>query len=101
MWTKVKAVAASIWTDVVDTYKRTKVFLLGILALVVYIEWQKIKTTWLVKSGQAEVKSDNKQDASLTKTEQVDNQQAEALVAQANQLPSTEQPVTEDWYKKD
>ena len=96
MWTKVKAVAASVWADLKDTYQRTKVFLLGILALAAYIEWNKIKTAWLVKSGQNEIKSDNKQDASLAKAEQTDNQQADALVEKAQ----NEDNPGNDWYVK-
>lgn len=100
MWTKVRAVAAGVWADLKDTYQRTKIFLLGILALVAYIEWNKIKTAWLVKSGQNEIKSDNKKDASLAKAETSDSSEADALIEDAKELPNTEQTVADDWNTK-
>ena len=100
MLAKVKAVAASVWADIVDTWKRVKIFALGIAGLVIYIEWEKIKATWLLKSGQAELKSDKKEDASLAQTESSDNSQANALEQQAKELPSKEGPITDDWNTK-
>lgn len=96
MWTKIKAVLVPVWVDCIDTYKRIKIFLLAAAALAVYLEWQKIKALWLVKSGQKEISSDNKQDVSLAKAEQTENKQADALVEKAQ----NEDNPGNDWYVK-
>ena len=49
-----------------------------------------------LKSGQNEIKSDNKQDASLAKVEQAENKQADALVEKAQ----SEDNPGNDWYVK-
>lgn len=101
MWAKIKAVAATIWADICNTYQRTKVFLLGFVVLLVYIEWEKIKTILLVKGAQKEISTDKKEDQTLAQKEATDNTQADVLVKEAQGLPSTETPVTDNWYEKD
>src|SRR5208282_1769778 len=83
VWAKLKVLGGTVWADTCDTWKRVKIFALAILAVIVYFEWEKIKALWLVKSGQAELKSDNKQDAQLKAKEDSDNEQADALVKKA------------------
>ena len=100
MLNRIKLALSLVWTDLVDTYKRVKILLLAILAAIVYLEWRKIKEALLVYSGQKEIKTDNKQDQDLKSKENSDNQQADALQKQAQDLPKQEQPIDEDWYKK-
>lgn len=102
MIAKLKAILSSIWADIVDTYKRIKIYFLGILAILAVIEWQKIKEALLAYGAQKDVSKAKKQDQTLSQQESAENQQANTLVQQANKLPSQEQPVTDvDWYKKD
>jgi hypothetical protein len=98
---KLKILASKVWADLVDTYERVKIILLAILAAIIFFEWQKLKAMWLVKSGQNEIKSDQKQDAKLAQLAQNASDQGDRIQQQANQLPNQEQPVGEDWYKKD
>lgn len=95
MLSKLKAVLISVWADVCDTYKRVKVYLLALLAIVAIWEWRKIKEALLVRMGQKQIDSANKQDQKLSAQEAQENQQAEALVKK-----SGNEPAEDDWYKK-
>lgn len=66
MLSKLKAVLISVWADVCDTYKRVKVYLLALLAIVAIWEWRKIKEALLVRMGQKQIDSANKQDQKLS-----------------------------------
>ncbi len=95
MLSKLKAVLATIWADIVDTYKRVKVYVLALLAIVAIGEWQKIKAALLVKFGQKQIDSANKQDQKLATQEAQENQQADALVKK-----SGNESAEDDWYQK-
>lgn len=96
MLVKLRATLSSIWSDIVDTYKRTKVLLLAVLAAIVYLEWEKIKAALLVYSGQKELSGDKKEDQALATQESSDNQQANTLANKAKDEPNP----GDDWYKK-
>jgi hypothetical protein len=87
--------------QLVDIWNRSKIFLLAIVSLVVYFEWQKIKEYLLLYIGQKEIQSDKKEDRVLETKENSENDQANALVQQANNLPKQEGPVSDNWYEKD
>jgi len=101
MLTKAKALLAIMGNQIADIWNKSKIYLLGIVAIIAALEFQKIKAALLVYAGKKEIQKDQKQDDVLAKTESTDNAQADALVKDAENLPSTEKPVTEDWYKKD
>lgn len=96
MWAKLKVLGGVVWADACDTWKRIKVFVLAAAAVVIYFEWTKLKAFLLVKSGQAELKSDNKQDAQLKAKEDSDNSQADALAKKAQNEPNP----GDDWNTK-
>lgn len=96
VWTKLKVLRSALWSDTIDTYKRVKILLLAILGAVIYFEWAKLKALWLVKAGQSELKSDNKQDQALAQKENQDNQQADVLVTKAQNEPNP----GDDWNTK-
>ena len=95
METKLKAALAAIWADIVDTYKRVKVFLLAILGIVIYFEWERIKAALILYAGKKQIQSDQKQDQVLAQKEASDNQQADALVQKAQ----NEENPGDDWYE--
>jgi len=95
MWNKVKVILNSVWSDVCDSYKRIKIYLISLVALIAIWEWRKIKATLLVKLGQKEIYSDKKEDEVLAQKENNANSQADALVKKASQENSDD-----DWYKK-
>lgn len=95
MLSKLKAVLVSVWADICDTYKRVKVYVIAILAVIAIWEWQKIKAVLLVKFGQKQIDSANKQDQKLATQEAQENQQADALVKK-----SGNEPAEDDWYQK-
>jgi hypothetical protein len=99
MWSKIKTFTLAIWTDLVDTYQRSKLALLGILMLAIYFGWERIKEWFIAYSGQKEINKDKKEDSVLAATENKDNVQADALIQQAKDLPSQQPSVTSDWYK--
>ena len=96
---KLKAIWTLVTSQLADLWNRSKVFLLAIAALILTLEWEKIKETVLVYLGQKEIKSDQKQDSTLAATEKKDSDTADALVQQAQQLQQQAPPVTADWYK--
>lgn len=99
MTSKVKAFLQSVWNDLVDTYKRIKVFLLGLVAIIVLIEWQKIKAILLIYLGKKQLQSAQKEDQILATSADQANKQADALVQQAEQLPTQKQTIPENWYE--
>jgi len=102
MLVKLKAIAATVWADVVDTYKRCKIILLAVGACIVYLEFNKIKEALLVSGEKKEMASDNKQDQALATKEKTENDAANVLVADANKLgQQSTTPVDPDWYEKD
>ncbi len=100
MLQKVKTFLSTVWAEIVDTYEKVKVPLLAVLGLVVFIKWEYIKSLLTVYFANKELTSGKKEDAVLSNTETTENNQANALVKAAEELPKTETTVTEDWYKK-
>ena len=101
MVAKLKALWAIIKVQLADIWNRSKMVLLAIVAVVVAIEWQKLKEWLMVQQGKKELQKDNKQDVALASSEAAENKQANALIQQAEALPGQEQPVSDDWNTKD
>jgi hypothetical protein len=70
-------------------------FLLAIAALVIALEFQKLKEFLLVYMGQKQIDNAKKEDSTLATKETTENTQANALVQKAK-----DEPVDADWYKK-
>lgn len=100
MLDKAKAILATIKAQAADIWNRSKMFILAIAGIILAIEFQKIKDFFLVYAGQKEIKKDQEKDQNLAKQEKEANDQANALIEQAKQLPSQQEPVSEDWYTK-
>lgn len=101
MVAKIKAFLAVVWADTKDTWGRIKIYVLAILAVIVTLEFQKIKDALLAYSGKKEIQNDQKKDQTLAIQEKTDNDAADQLVKDAEALPSQTQPITdENWYKK-
>jgi hypothetical protein len=101
MLAKVKAFFVTLKTQLADIWNRSKIFILAVGALIVALEFQKIKEALLVYAGKKEIQSDNKKDTVLADQENKANSQADALVQQAKDLPGQETQVKPDWYKED
>lgn len=99
MSAKIKAFLATVWADTVDTWKRVKLYVLGILAIVAVLGFQKIKDAFLAYSGKKEIENDQKKDQTLATQEKKANDSADQLVKEADALPSQEQPVKDGWEK--
>lgn len=100
MLAKLTALWTTFKTDMGDTWQRSKIFVFAIGALIVALEFQKLKEFLLVWLGERQIKSATKQDATLAATEKKDSQAADVLVAQAQELPSQETAIGDDWNKK-
>lgn len=96
MLDKIKILLKTIWTDICDTWKRVKIYLLALLAIIGVIEWEKIKVTLIMLSAQKETNSSKKEDQVLSQKESSENNQANALVNKAKNEPD---PGT-DWNLK-
>lgn len=92
---KLKSFLSTAWSDICDTYKRVKIYLLAALAIVAVWEWRKIKAALLVKMGQKEVDSSKKEDQDLANKEKSANDQADVLVKKSENENSDD-----EWYKK-
>jgi len=102
MLSKLKALWAIVIAQLADVWNKSKMYILAILGIIAALEWRQLKEWIIAYSGSKEIKKDQKADATLATTEKTDNDAANALVQQAEQLPTQQQPVTdEDWYKKD
>lgn len=95
MLTKLKAIWATVWADICNTYQRIKIYLLGILAIIAFFEWQKIKAAFLVYTSKKEMASDKKEDGVFAQKEKTADQDADALTEKAKNEPNS----GDDWYK--
>lgn len=100
MITKLKALWALVKPRLAAFWDNARLFIIAIGALIFALEYTKLKEYFLVKGGQKEIANATKQDATLANTETQDNNAANALIQQAQQLPTTEKPITPDWYEK-
>jgi len=99
MLNKIKFFLSALWAQVGDIWNRSKIFILALATTLVYLEWNKIKEAFATLAAQREMKKDNNKDQGLSNTENTDNNQANALVNQSNDLPNQDKPATDDWYK--
>lgn len=95
MLSKIKAIADIVWVDVKDTYSRCKIVLFAIGALILALEFQKLKDFLLVYFGQRQLKETEKADTDLALEENTANDEANALEQKAKQ-----ETTDNDWYKK-
>ncbi len=100
MLTKLKAILSAIWSDTKDTWARIKIYVLAIGALVIALEFRKLKEFLITYQGKKEIQQDKKQDAQLADKEKNANDASNALVQEANNLPNQQPPITDDWNKK-
>jgi hypothetical protein len=98
---KVKVIWAAILAELKDIWNRGKMVLLALLALIGIVEFKKIQEWLLAYMAQKELKSANNKDQTLATSEKADNDAANTLVQDANDLQSLKKPVTSDWYKKE
>jgi len=99
MLAKLKAAWTIAKSQLADIWNRSKVFVITVGALILALEFQKIKEALLVYAGKKEIQKDKKEDQALATQEKTENAQADAMVKEAQQLPGQEPPVQPDWYK--
>ncbi len=100
MMNSIKIFLTALKLDLVDTWNRCKILVFAILAVVGFIEWDKIKAILLTYAANKEMKSDNAQDQVLSTQEDAAKAQAAALVKDAQNLPNQQTQVSQDWYVK-
>jgi|ERR1035437_1169885 hypothetical protein len=96
---KLKVLWATVKNQSKDIWNRSKMFIIAIGAIILAIEFQKIKQALIVYAGKKEIEKDKAKDSVLASQENTANAQADALVQKAQEEPSKEQPVSDDWYK--
>jgi hypothetical protein len=92
-WTRLQADLKFMWAN-----DRVFLFIFGVL--IVIAKGSSIMIGLLAAKSKAEVTVASKESAVLKAQEDADNAKADALVKQANDLPSQQKPVADDWYKK-
>lgn len=101
MLAKLKSYVSTAIIPLSVIWDQIRGFVIAIGAIIVAIEFNKIKEYLLVKAGAKEISKAKSQDQSLANQEQSNEQKADTLVKQAEQLPGQENPVDVNWYKKD
>lgn len=96
-WQNFEAKARQDWKIIWDSGKGF-FFAAGILILIV--KFRDIIIDILLNSAKRLFSNATKKDAVLDNQETKDNNAANALVDQANKLPSNETPTSDDWNKK-
>lgn len=96
-WVRIRDLAekdmATLWSE----YK-TPLILFG--SVILTIKFRQWLIDLIVSSSKKLFENAQKQDQALQNEENKNSAQADALVKEANDLPSTEKPVDENWYKK-
>ena len=92
-----KAKASQDWKDIWNSDKAF-FFLAG--AIVLIIKFREVLISLLLSSTKHISDESKAEDATLAKKEDTANTQADALVKQADQLPTQEPPVDPDWSNK-
>lgn len=90
---KLKADVSYLWAN-------NRIFLIGFGVLIILAKGASLLMDFLAWRSKQLVDSTVKQDDVLKKQEDAAKSQADALVKRANELPSQEKPVSEDWNKK-
>lgn len=99
MKAKLQALLSGISKDLLDTWQRSKIILLAIVAAIVYLEFNRIKEALTVVTAKNEIKNTESKDKQLAQEEVDANQKADTLVKEAQNLSNQNSPVKEDWYK--
>lgn len=90
---KLKMDPKTLWND-------HKVFLICFGALILIVKFRDVLIDILVASAKSLLKDTKAKDAVLANEEQKAKDDADALVRKAKEEPLKEQPVDDDWYKK-
>ena len=100
MMDKIKSMFVAFKADMGDTWKRLKIVVIAIGAILVAIEFGKIRDFIISFMGKRELKQADKKDENLKKEESDLNTKANKIIADADALPSQEKPVGLDWNKE-
>ena len=84
--------ASKLWSE-------NKFFFLVAIPLIVVIFGRSFLMSLIVSQAKKTINSATKQDTKLANQENQDETQATQLVQTADNLPSQEKPVGDDWYK--
>lgn len=99
-----KQKAQNFWAllnqDLKTLWVNNRIFLIICSALILVIKFRSILISILLKDSKDLLDNAKATDAQLKKQETDANAKANDLIAQANELPKSEQPVDENWNKK-
>jgi hypothetical protein len=101
MGAKLAAFWAKVKQQFVDIWDKDKGIVVLVAIVAVIVKFRDILLDYLINSAKNVDKNAQKQDSKLADQETQLKQQADAAVQQAAQEPQKEEPVTDDWYKKD
>jgi hypothetical protein len=94
LWAKIKATVSDLWD------KDKGIFILIAIAALI-VKFRDIIIDILVQSSKNVQDKAEKKDAQLASQESDAKAQADQAVADAAAEPAKQEPVTDDWYKKD
>lgn len=104
-WAKVKVYLAAFWTKVnselSDLWEKDKNFVLLFGVIILGVKFRQILISLIVSSSKALFDKAESKSNALDQKEQNDNSDAEKFVQEAKELPNSEKPVDDNWYKGD
>lgn len=97
MGNKLKALWDKLNQDWKDIWNQDKAFFFLFGIVILFIKFRDIIISLMLSSAKREFDTAQKQDIVLSKQENKAKIESEVLVQQAQDLPLTKKPVTEDW----
>jgi hypothetical protein len=101
MGTKLKAFLQAFWAklhaDLDDLWQRDKGFLLVFGAIILALKFNRILINLIVASSKSLFNSTVASTTQVQNQENTDNNQANQLVDNSNNLPGNETTITDDW----
>jgi hypothetical protein len=97
-WNNFKALAKKDFSTLWNEYRGFIIFIGG---LVLLLKFRELIINFLLNSAKNLFNSSTKTDQTIKLEEDKNNQAANNLVKEANDLPNQEKPVDENWYKNE
>lgn len=97
---QIKGFGASMVSSVKELWGKYSIFFIIVGALLLIAKFGDLIISFLTWLSKRQVENAQKQDAALKQQEDAANKQANDLIKKADELPSQQGPVDENWNKK-
>jgi hypothetical protein len=105
LWAKIKTTALTFWArlnaDFTKLWAEDRIFFIAFGVIILTLKFRTILINLIVTNAKSIFTKAQTQDDKLTTQENAEKTASNGLVQDAMQLPKSEQPVSEDWYKNE